>query len=160
MGILDMLFGKEEAPEEVTERCRQTIVDLLPAMGHKKGESWDIGEEGRIIFFQGSAGIFIDFDMLGERPCVAFLSPIVKLPADNLLPFYRHLLELNQTLCGLVSLGVENDVVYVCTQRSLASMTELSLTEAIDDIGSCADDLDDLLHQEFEAPFYDPEDSR
>ena len=114
-------------------------------------------EEG-FIFQRGSALTMIDF-VVDENndPLVVVHSPIVRLPSDNLLAFYRHLLELNYDIAGQVSVGVDHDIVSVVAGRAIEGLTEEGLADVMLVVGSIADDLDDYLHNEFGAPFYEPE---
>ena len=126
-------------------------------IGYKKGADWNEDDDGSLIFCRGSAIIHIFFYEEADVPFVNFLAPIVKLPPQNLLPFYRRLLELNFQLCGAVSLGVNEDVIFVCMQSSIEGLTEIGLAEIIETIGVQVDELDDLLHEEFNAPFFNGE---
>ncbi|MBI3990052.1 MAG: hypothetical protein HY347_10610 [candidate division NC10 bacterium] len=126
IGILDT-FRKKEPPAELTELWRQAIIDLLQALDYEKGKSWWVAEKGKkITFRKGSVKTSIDCVTLDEIPYVRFLASIVYLPTENLLPFYRHLLEENYNICGSVFFGVEHDVVYICAKCPLESMTSIA----------------------------------
>lgn len=157
MGIFDLIFGSDDAPEDVIQACKIKIREVLNVFDLKEGEHWGETEEG-FIFQSGSARVLIGFavDEDGD-PHITVHSPIVKLPSDNLLAFYRRLLEINWELHGRVTIGVGHDTVVVCAIRDIEGLNEIGLAEVTAMVGSVADTLDDALHEEFGAPFYEPE---
>ena len=157
MGLLDLIFGSDDPPEDVIQDCKIKIRAVLNVFDLKEGEHWRETEEG-FIFQSGSAAILVGFtvDEDGD-PHIAIHSPIVKLPSDNLLAFYRRLLEINWELHGRVTIGVGHDTVVVCAIRDIEGLNEIGLAEITGMVGSVADALDDALHEEFGAPFYEPE---
>lgn len=157
MGILNAILGRSDPPEEVIQDCKAKIRTMLNESDLEKGEDWDEMEEG-FLFHSGSAIIAIQFFVDEDQTSYVVLhSPIVKLPPDNLLAFYRHLLELNDDIAGQVSVGVDHDVVSVIAGRAIEGLTEEGLLHVMLMVGGIADDLDDRLHDEFGAPFYEPE---
>ena len=157
MGILNAILGRDDPPEEVIRDCKSQIRIMLKAFDLKEGEEWGETEDG-FIFQSGSAVILIEFVVYEDQTSYVILhSPIVKLPPDNLLAFYRHLLELNDDIAGQVSIGVDHDVVSVVAGRAIEGLTEEGLAGIMLAIGGIADDLDDYLHEKFGAPFYKPE---
>lgn len=81
------------------------------------------------------------------------LSPIMHLPASNLLPLYRRLLELNLQLTN-AALGVHEDVVYVYHERLLAGLDAAEADTIIRRLAGYADELDDTLAAEFGGRMY------
>lgn len=157
MGILNAILGRDDPPEEVIQDCKSKIRIMLNAFDLKEGEEWVETEEG-FLFQSGSAVIEIAFVVDEDQTSYVILhSPIVKLPPNNLLAFYRHLLELNYDIAGQVSVGVDHDIVSVVAGRAIEGLTEEGLADVMLVVGSIADDLDDYLHNEFGAPFYEPE---
>lgn len=157
MGILNAILGRDDPPEEVIRDCKSQIRIMLNAFDLKEGEEWGETEDG-FLYQRGSAVIRIQFVVDEDQTSDVILhSPIVKLPPDNLLAFYRHLLELNYDIAGQVSIGVDHDVVSVVAGRAIEGLTEEGLAEVMLVVGGIADDLDDHLHDEFGAPFYESE---
>lgn len=158
MGIINAILGRDDPPEEVIQDAKSQIALLLIEADLKPGEDWEETEDG-FLFKRGSALILIKFVVdEDEIPYVTFHSPIVQLPPDNLLVFYRRLLELNSAIGGQVAIGVDHDTVEINAIRSVEGLTEQGIAEALEVVSSMADDLDDYLHDEFGAPFFDPED--
>ena len=81
------------------------------------------------------------------------LSPIMHLPASNLLALYRRLLELNLQLTN-AALGVHEDVVYVYHERLLAGLDAAEADTIIRRLAGYADELDDTLAAEFGGRMY------
>ncbi len=155
MGLFDLIFGSDDTPENVIQDCKTKIRAVLNVFDLKEGEHWNETEEG-FIFKSGSAVVLIGFtvDEDGD-PHITVHSPIVKLPSDNLLPFYRRLLEINWELHGRVTVGVVHDTVVVCAIRDIEGLNEIGLAEVTGMVGSVADTLDDALHEEFGAPLFE-----
>ncbi len=155
MGLLNAIRRRDDPPEEVIENCKFDIKELFTTGDLKEGEDWSETEDG-FLFQRGSAGIIIHFVTDEDKtPYVAFYAPIVHLPSDNLLAFYRRLLELNFDIGGQVSIGVDHDTVSVGAIRAIAGLTEEGLAEGMGVVSGVADDLDDYLHDEFGAPLFD-----
>ena len=156
MGILNKILGRDDPPEEVIQDCKFKIRVMLDAFDLKEGEEWRETEDG-FLYQRGSAVIIIQFVVDDKISYVSLHSPIVKLPPDNLLAFYRRLLELNYDIGGQASVGVYHDMVSVGAVRAIEGLTEEGLAYVMLEVGGMADNLDDYLHDEFGAPFYEPE---
>ena len=155
MGLLNAIRGRDDPPDEVIQECKFKIRGILEAYDLNEGEEWRETEDG-FSYRVGSAVIFIYFTVdEHDDSCIVLSSPIVKLPPDNLLPFYRRLLEINWELHGRVAVGVRHDAVVICAIRTIAGLTEEGLVEVTGVVSSVADDLDDYLHDEFGAPLVD-----
>ncbi len=75
---------------------------------------------------------------------------IVKLPNDNLLPFYRKLLELNNYYT-VIKLSIKGNQVWLLGQRECKGLDEVEAKRLIDNVRLVADDIDDKLMKEFNA---------
>ena len=81
------------------------------------------------------------------------LSPIMHLPQSNLLPLYRRLLELNLEMTN-AALGVHEDVVYVFHERLLEGLDAVEADVIVRRLAQYADELDDVLVEEFGGRMY------
>lgn len=104
-------------------------------------------------FLRGSAIIEIYITEQDGRGYLQVLSPIVHLPENGLLPFYRRLLEYNLQLTN-ASLGVYLDVVYVFNERPLQGLDASETNTIITMVAGYADDLDNELVNEFGGRLY------
>ena len=155
MGLINAILGRDDPPEEVIENCKVDIKVMFSEVDLKEGEAWIETEYG-FLFERGSAKIEVHFVIDEDGiPYVVFDSPIVHLPPNNLLAFYRRLLELNSDLDGQVAVGVDHDTVSVRASRAIAGLTEEGLVEVMGVVSGVADYLDDYLHEEFGAPKFD-----
>jgi hypothetical protein len=84
------------------------------------------------------------------EPTLAVSAGILRLPPQDLLPFYRRCLELNRILVGC-SIGVEGDLVVVASERSLADLNRRAVARMLLNVASAADQFDDDLAEEFGA---------
>ena len=154
MGLINAILGRDDPPDEVIQECKFKIRGILEASPLNEGEEWRETEDG-FLYQVGSAGIIIHFTVDENNDSfVELYSPIVKLPSDNLLAFYRCLLELNFEGGGQAAVGIDHDSVYVCATRDVDGLGS-ELAEVIIAVGDMADNLDDYLHDEFGAPKFD-----
>jgi hypothetical protein len=99
---------------------------------------------------RGSASIYITIDDSEGRGLFRIFSPILKLPQDMLLPFYRRLLEINFGLIGC-ALAVKDDSVVVVSERYLEGLDPIEIEIGLDQLSYVADSIDDKLAKEFGA---------
>lgn len=101
---------------------------------------------------KGSASIYIIIgkNQLIDEVTLEVFSPILKLPKQNILPFYRRCLEVNRYLIGC-ALCVEKDSVMVVSERQLDGLSYEEVKAMIIGIAHAADKMDDELAQEFGA---------
>jgi hypothetical protein len=104
-------------------------------------------------FQRGSAAIEVYLAQQDNDGYLQVLAPILHLPMTNLLPLYRHLLELNLQLTA-AALGVYLDVVYVFSERPLEGLDAVEANKLIIQVAEYADELDDRLIAEFGGRLY------
>ena len=104
-------------------------------------------------FRYGSAIIEVYIHENPEGAYFQALSPIVTLPQANLLPLYRHLLELNLQLTN-AALGVYSDTVYIFSERPLQGLDQVEAETTIQHVVNYADTLDNQLVSEFGGRLY------
>lgn len=84
------------------------------------------------------------------REFLQVASPIMKVPKEKELAFYRRLLELNDIKLGVkFSVQKDSDQVWALYERDLIGIGYEELKTCIEDLGYWADTLDDELIQEF-----------
>jgi hypothetical protein len=104
-------------------------------------------------FQRGSAAIEVYLAQQETDGYLQVLAPILHLPMTNLLPLYRHLLELNLQLTS-AALGVYLDVVYVFSERPLEGLDAVEANKLVSQVAEYADELDDRLVNEFGGRLY------
>jgi hypothetical protein len=103
---------------------------------------------------KGSAEIIILIALDDDNdPTIEVFSPILKLPSQNILPFYRKCLELNRYLIGCATCVTE-DKVLVRAELPLGGLNLESIALMILNVAGAADQLDDELAEEFGARLY------
>jgi hypothetical protein len=127
----------------------QMITDVLKSMGVDPVSSQLPDSNGRGWLVQSDS--IVMFVVVGEtdnRPSLRLTCPILYMPAHDLLPFYRKMLDLNMGLIS-VALGMDRDVVCVVCQQSLEDLTASAVETLMKRTLQSADALGDLLIQEF-----------
>ncbi len=99
---------------------------------------------------RGSALVYIILNEHEGLETVRIISPILYLPNENILPFYRKCLEINMDLCNC-AIGVYDDKVSLISERPIEGLDPEELEGTIHYLSSVADDLDNKLADEFGA---------
>ncbi|KEF42290.1 MAG: hypothetical protein ER33_06305 [Cyanobium sp. CACIAM 14] len=141
--------ARSEAPSpEAVEALVEAVLESLGVEGAR-----DESDEGVVWSLQvGSAPIEIALQTneVLQEPTIEICAPILRLPAANLLAFYRRCLELNRIVVGC-AIGVEDDVVMVAAERRLPGLDRAQFVEMLLNVASAADEFDDVLAAEFGA---------
>lgn len=155
MGFLRDLFG--ESKSEKVGRLTRQVTEFLDEFFDENPDV-EVGEDdGEILIRKGSAILQMAFveddeDSDDSNLQMVIYAPLVKMPEEELLPFYRAVLELNHDLSIHGRLAIDEDVVVL-----MASVHADLLEE---DIGAAllvtavmheADFLDDHLIDEYGA---------
>ena len=151
------LFARDaknsDQPEPQLDSSLIAVEGILSAIGVAPAAARMAVESGYGWHFQrGSALIEIYLSPEAEG-YLQVLSPIMHLPASNLLALYRRLLELNLQLTN-AALGVHEDVVYLYHERLLAGLDAAEADAIIRRLARYADELDDALAEEFGGRMY------
>jgi hypothetical protein len=142
------LFGKKEEAKNF-DHFKKVIEEIIreweldpDALYNPEFKSWALK--------QGSADFWITLFSLDGTDFMEVAASVVKLPEDNLLPFYRRLLELNDYYIG-VKLSAKDNQIWLLGQRECEGMDKGEAKRLIDNVRLIADDIDDKLMQEFSA---------
>lgn len=150
------LFGtkKVQVKETTIRDCIKVIEDFFRKIGFNPNNQ-RLPDRDTIGWWvqRGSAVIFIILNDHDGLTSVRIISPILYLPEENILPFYRRCLEINMGLLNC-ALGVTQDKVTVVSERPIAGLDPVEFEGTIDFLSAVADDLDDKLANEFNAKLY------
>ena len=138
--------GRPALPVEATE-------GILKAIGVDPGAARMEVESGYGWQFQRGSALIEIYLTPEQEGYLQVLSPIMHLPAQNLLALYRRLLELNLQLTN-AALGLHEDVVYVFHERLLAGLDASEADAIVRRLAAYADELDDALSEEFGGRMY------
>lgn len=135
------------------EECASMVLQLL-AKCKVEPKSAEIEVEGGRgwVITRGSASIII---LIAKNEYIddftlEVYSPILKLPTQNILPFYRRCLEINRYLVNS-ALCVQKDDVIVMSERPLRGIDYEEVESLILSVANAADMIDDKLAEEFGA---------
>ena len=152
------LFGRgEKKPLEPTDEqfklSLRAVEGILEAIGVDPLAARMEVERGYGWNFQRGSALIEVYLTPEDQGYLQVLSPIMHLPASNLLALYRRLLELNLQLTN-AALGLHEDVVYLYHERLLAGLDAGEADAIIRRLAQYADELDDTLSEEFGGRMY------
>ena len=136
--------------EKVTEMVHQYVesVGLTKDQTYneeKKSWHWVIGSARIQVYIET-----INFSSGSHRDYLRIFSPLMQVPKGNELPFYRHLLELNDSKLGVkLTVMPNSDWVYATYERDIRGIDYHELATCIADLEWWADKLDDELKEQF-----------
>ena len=136
MSIQDAILIVEEAI-----KCKgvdPSTIRIPPA----EGVGWILPADRTALFINLS-----DHDGLA---IMRITSPILFMPPEDLLPFYRRILELNAQAPG-ISLGMERDVVCVYAQQVLDGITSSTVNMLMDATFKALEILPEMIIYEFQS---------
>ncbi len=153
MGLFDKLglFTSKEATQRSVKDCVEMVESFLRKVGlnpeilkvpEQSGTGW--------TFSRGSAELFVGLRENNGRGVVVIMSPLVYLPEQNLLPFYRRCLEINMELINC-ALAASEDKIYLVHERPIEGLDPVEIEGTLDYLSNVADNLDDRFASEFEA---------
>lgn len=148
------MFGLRGRRPSALEAYAQTVEQILLNIGVDAQAARMSMQEGYgWTFKRGSATIEIYVTQQDSEGFFQTLSPILHVPASNLLPLYRRLLEMNLQLTS-VAFGIYLDAVYVFSERPLDGMDADEANTIINRVAEVADEWDDKLVAEFGGRLY------
>ena len=106
------------------------------------GAGWSI--------LKGSAVIYIYVQKVCGTDTLRLVSPILYLPHDNLLAFYRRCLEVNYSMLSC-AFAVDKDLLFVVSERAVEGVDDREFEVLMTQVGWVSDKFDDELAAEFNA---------
>ena len=105
---------------------------------------------GNYLLKKGSANLIIDVWYIEEYQAAycQVISPVLKLPNDDLTSLYRELLEINLKQIG-ISFAVSDDYVYLVSNREAFGMDADEFYNMLTRVGNVADDYDNYLQDKY-----------
>jgi hypothetical protein len=148
------LFGTKKAKEITAKDCVGMVQDFLIKVGlDPNGQRIEDEDTLGWWVLRGSAVVYIILNDLDNDCSIRIVSPIVYLPEESILPFYRKCLEINMGLLNC-SLAVSGDKVYVVHERPITGLDAEEFEGTLGFLAAVADDLDNKLADEFGAKIY------
>jgi Putative bacterial sensory transduction regulator len=144
------LFGDKQ--ESNLKSCQKMIESVIKELGLDPDGSKLEGDDPKRTGWalkRGSAAVYVFLQQGDDANFLQVVSPVMKLPDQNLLPLYRRLLELNaEKLCG-VAFGIKGEDVVLTTDRDTTDIDRSEVQAMITLVGQYADHFDDELVAEF-----------
>jgi len=142
-------FGKK-AQEVSKEDCITMVENFITNIGLNPSEQRLKGDTIGWVIRRGSAITYIMIFEYENFTSIRIYSPILYLPEENILPFYRKCLETNFNLVNC-AICVYEDKVALVVERPIGGLDPEELQGMINYLSSVADDLDNKLGDEFGA---------
>ena len=148
MRLLSDLFGG--TTEKKLGRWKQELLKALPRVLSEE-DNFDLSDDkSAIVIRRGSAHVLVDFVVNEDDDAyVVIYSPLVVLPRENLLPFYRKLLDLNNEEQLLGRLATEGNEIILRSTIPMEGLSEKAFCSYVFTLMEEADILDDQLIEEF-----------
>lgn len=145
-------FAKRGAPlPDDTEPFRQLISGLLTKKGLNPAQIYR-PDSGLWVIPAQPAPVVLRLLREGDeeeaRDSIETMMRLAPLPAKNILPFYRYLLESNQKLNN-AAFCLEGDSVFLRSSRQLEGLDELELDDMISSLVEAAEDYFAPLLEQF-----------
>jgi len=146
--------SKKSSRENTVQDCERMVERFLKKVKlNPKEQRLSQGEGLGWWISRGSAVIYIYLNENGHSPTIRIIAPILYLPDDHILPFYRRCLELNTELINC-AVGVVDDKVALVNERPIAGLDQAELESVLHYLSGVADEIDDKLAEEFGARLY------
>jgi hypothetical protein len=143
------LFGRKKTDIGDIKESVKIVREVLGKIGiNDAPEQMDGGRGFGWTLQRGSAVVYVLINQIDNKGYFKVISPIIYLPAENLLPLYRTMLEINMDLTS-AALGIQEDKVCVMSERSIAGLDAEEADEVIKRVAYYADQLDNKLSSEF-----------
>jgi type III secretion system-like peptide-binding chaperone len=148
-----MAFFGKKSKEMTEQRCKEMVEDFLNAIGVDPNKSRLEGEDMGWHIVRGSALTYIFIGVYDDFKSLRIFSPILYLPEENILPFYRRCLEINFELINCAICVRENKVALV-VERPLEGLDPEELEGMVEYMSRVADELDNKMSDEFGAKIF------
>jgi hypothetical protein len=150
------LFGAKKVQDKETmiRECVKMIEDFFKKINFNPSKQRLPNRDTLGWWVQrGSAVIYIILKPHDGVPTLRVVSPILYLPENHILPFYRKCLELNMDLVNC-AFAVADDKIMLVSERAVDGLDSQELEELIGYLAIMADEVDDKLAREFNAQMY------
>jgi hypothetical protein len=146
------LFGESAASN--FRRAQKLVEDVLTTFGASPEKNRLDTKDGSTAWgvMRGSAEVMVFLNPAHhdkEDNYLRMVSPIVRLPSENLLPLYRRILELNAKEVYGIAFGIINEDVVLVVERGTHDLDRSEVEEMLRNISAAADHYDDKLVTEF-----------
>ena len=144
------LFGKKHKSVSMDD-CIHMVEEFFKRVGLNANQH-RITEEATPAWglHRGSAAVYVSIHENDGEPSLRVFSPILFLPEEKILPFYRRCLEINRDLLNC-SICAHEDKIALVSQRPIEGLDPEEVDLTIGYLAAVADELDNKLSDEFGA---------
>lgn len=148
-------------PDDPMHKYQDLVEKILEELGVDPAAARQPSDDPRVRFSWslrlGSAAIFLDLLEEEGEGMLRLDSPILMLPPkDRREEFYAWLLQLNYNLAES-ALCLKDDEVHIVCTRPLEDLDPGEVRDLVTRLSNYADDLDNALNVEFDAPLWKAE---
>jgi hypothetical protein len=154
MNVKNLLSrATEKTAVETLEAWRQELWEALPGIFSDEEDRYGINDEGNVAIKKGGATLFVDFGLDEENDVgwVLAYSPLVHLPEEDLLPFYRKLLDINYDESVVGRLSTHDDTVFLAKSLTTEGCSVRAFILMVAELAGEADGIAEYLVKEFGA---------
>ena len=156
MEIFLTKFYEDGNVEEKIVGWEKELFKLLEEMGKETDIEVDINDIGEIIVFYGCAKAHIRFFYeKGNGTYFIITAPLVFLPDEDYVEFYRYLLDWNDSYDTLGKISTHGDYVHIEFSLDAKYGSEELIKYAVEKILFIADELINELMDEFGVQRFD-----
>lgn len=145
---------------DTLEKAAEIIKDLLKSLGAKEEDAQiETDNEGMLGWAIGVNSIFIYIYLFkGEDGFlyVRLVSPVMYMPSENILPFYRTLLERNLYLHD-IGFAVEENLILLMAQRRIDLTSQEECRFILAYLAETGDKLAKEISEEFKTELFEME---
>jgi hypothetical protein len=144
-------FSGNKSGETTMKDCIKMVEKFFQKIGiNAANNRLKDAETPAWMVVRGSAAVYISLHESDGGSSLRIFSPILFLPTENILPFYRRCLEINRELLSC-ALCVQDDKVAIVSQRPIEGLDPEELEGTVGYLAAVADELDNKLADEFGA---------
>ena len=146
---IDENLSNEEFIEEYSSH-QEVIETVISSLDLDKTAMVNHGDEGSLWKFQyGSVQVFVQLTGETDDDLLTVWATVLKLPAKDEPGLMRRLLEMNWTGTFETCFSIQDNMVLVSAQRTVADMYPGEVSRIITLVANIADDNDEALQEEF-----------
>ncbi len=155
LNIVKKIFGPEK--NDQLEDILKIIEEILSTVGTNMEESkLDTTDANMFgwLFKIGIAQIFLYLIKDENKFYIKIISPLTYLPKNNILPFYRKLLEENLLLNDL-SIGVDKNIAVLFCIKNIEDIDYETLKKLVENIAETHSQMTEKLVEEFQTKIFE-----
>lgn len=150
---------RDHGPEKVARMIEASLAELGLDPGECRNDEGPEDNAHLAWSFRIESGheIFLILGVVEGGMTLEVRSLIAKIPHDNVLPFYRRLLEINSEELTLAALGISGQYVTLSADRPTTDLDAGEITDMISRVVSYVERYAGDLRSEFSCPEWNDE---